>query len=75
MPCDFIFSRSCSLGQSKVIAQKILQADSSQSGKPFSKNPYVIRFKGGYLMCSSVLPGNDIQAREIEITESYDLIN
>jgi predicted GH43/DUF377 family glycosyl hydrolase len=52
---------------------KMMYADSTRRAKPFSKNPYVIRFKNRYLMYSSVLPVIGSEAREIEITESYDL--
>jgi predicted GH43/DUF377 family glycosyl hydrolase len=50
-------------------------ADSSRRGKPWSKNPHVIRFDGRYLMYTSVLPVEGSKAREIEITESQDLIH
>jgi hypothetical protein len=67
-----IFDNEISVGQSQVKAPKMMYADSSRTGEPFSKNPYVIRFKGRYLMYSSVLPVKGSQSREIEITESFD---
>jgi predicted GH43/DUF377 family glycosyl hydrolase len=54
---------------------EMLYADSSRRGKPWSKNPHVIRFDGRYLMYTSVLPVEGSKAREIEITESQDLIH
>ena len=70
-----LFNNEISLGQSKAKTLKMMYADSSRTGKPFSKNPYVIQFKGRYLMYSSVLPVKGSQSREIEITESFDLIH
>ncbi len=70
----FIFIAS-SQNNSQTIQQKMMYADSSRRGKPFSKNPYVIRLNERYLMYSSVLPVKGSDAREIEITESKDLIN
>jgi predicted GH43/DUF377 family glycosyl hydrolase len=54
---------------------EMMYADSSRRGKPWSKNPHVIRFDGRYLMYTSVLPVKGSKAREIEITESQDLIH
>lgn len=53
---------------------EMMYADFTRRDKPFSKNPFVIRFKGRYLMYSSVLPQKGRDSREIEITESKDLI-
>jgi len=53
----------------------MMYADSSRRGKPWSKNPHVIRFDGRYLMYTSVLPVKGSNSREIEITESQDLIH
>jgi hypothetical protein len=69
------FNNEISMGQSKGKPPKMMYADSSRTGKPFSKNPFVIQFKGRYLMYSSVLPVKGSQSREIEITESFDLIH
>jgi predicted GH43/DUF377 family glycosyl hydrolase len=55
--------------------QKMMYADSTRRGKPFSKNPFVIHLGGRYLMYSSILPIKGSDSREIEITESKDLIN
>jgi predicted GH43/DUF377 family glycosyl hydrolase len=54
---------------------EMMYADSSRRGKPWSKNPHVIRFDGRYLMYTSVLPVKGSNSREIEITESQDLIH
>lgn len=54
---------------------EMMYADSSRRGKPWSKNPHVIRFGGRYLMYTSVLPVEGSKSREIEITESQDLIH
>lgn len=54
---------------------RMMYADTTRTGQPFSKNPYVIRLGGRYLMYSSVLPVKGSAAREIEITESHDLIH
>jgi predicted GH43/DUF377 family glycosyl hydrolase len=54
---------------------EMMYADSSRRGKPWSKNPHVIRFNGRYLMYTSVLPVEGSNSREIEITESQDLIH
>ncbi len=54
---------------------RMMYADSTRRGKPYSKNPCVIKFGGRYLMYSSILPVQGSDAREIEITESHDLIN
>ena len=64
-------------GQNKtqISKQKMMYADSTRRGKPFSKNPFVIHLGGRYLMYSSILPVKGSDAREIEITESKDLIN
>ncbi len=60
--------------KSHSLKGKMMYADFSRRDKPFSKNPYVIWFKGRYLMYSSVLPQKGSDSREIEITESKDLI-
>ncbi len=67
----FLFSHVVVNGQ----ASKMMYADTTRTGKPFSKNPHVIRYKGRFLMYSSVLPQKGKNAREIEITESSDLIH
>ena len=54
---------------------EMMYADSTRRSKPWSKNPHVIRFDGRYLMYTSVLPVEGSKAREIEITESQDLIH
>jgi alpha-L-fucosidase 2 len=64
-----------SQSKSQFIHQKMMYADSTRRGIPYSKNPHVIRFGGKYLMYSSVLPEKGSDAREIEITESTDLIH
>ena len=53
----------------------MMYADTTRRGKPWSKNPFVLRFGGRYLMYSSILPVPGSEAREIEITESHDLIH
>lgn len=52
-----------------------MYADSTRRGIPFSKNPFVLKFKGRYLMYSSILPLPGSHAREIEVTESADLVH
>ena len=64
-----------SQSKSQIIQKRMMYADSTRRDKPFSKNPYVIRLNGRYLMYSSVLPVKGSNSREIEITESKDLIN
>ncbi len=54
---------------------RMMYADTTRRGKPWSKNPFVLRFGGRYLMYSSILPVLGSEAREIEITESRDLIH
>lgn len=63
-----------------LLAQpEMYYGDTSRSGKPFSKDPHVIRFEGRYLMYTSAPPsdgGDDgMQGWEIGIAESTDLIN
>jgi beta-1,2-mannobiose phosphorylase / 1,2-beta-oligomannan phosphorylase len=53
---------------------RMMYADTTRRGKPWSKNPFVLRFGGRYLMYSSILPVPGSETREIEITESRDLI-
>ena len=64
-----------SQNQTPFNQQKMMYADSTRRGKPYSKNPCVIRFGERYLMYSSVLPVRGSDAREMEVTESHDLIN
>jgi predicted GH43/DUF377 family glycosyl hydrolase len=54
---------------------RMMYADTTRRGKPWSKNPFVLRFGGRYLMYSSILPVKDSDAREIEVTESHDLVH
>lgn len=61
--------------QASAGTDKMMYADTSRRGKPWSKNPFVLRFGGRYLMYSSILPVPGSEAREIEITESQDLIH
>lgn len=65
----------CVQKQARKIQGKMMYADVTRRGKPWSKNPFVIKFEGRYLMYSSILPAEGSRAREIEITESHDLIN
>ena len=60
--------------QSSNPNRKMMYADTTRRGKPWSKNPFVIKFGGRYLMYSSILPVKGSDAREIEITESGDLV-
>jgi hypothetical protein len=60
--------------QSSNSIGKMMYADTTRRGKPWSKNPFVIKFGGRYLMYSSILPVRGSDAREIEVTESRDLI-
>jgi beta-xylosidase len=53
----------------------MMYADTLRRGKPWSKNPFVLRLGDRYLMYSSILPVAGSQAREIEITESRDLVH
>jgi hypothetical protein len=61
--------------QSSVATEKMMYADTTRRGKPWSKNPFVLRLGGRYLMYSSILPVPGSDAREIEITESHNLIH
>ncbi len=61
--------------QSAAAQDKMMYADTTRRGKPWSKNPFVLRFGGRYLMYSSILPVPGSEAREIEVTESHDLIH
>jgi predicted GH43/DUF377 family glycosyl hydrolase len=54
---------------------EMMYADSTRRSKPWSKNPHVICFDGRYLMYTSVLPVEGSKSREIEITESQDLVH
>ncbi|MEI7730490.1 MAG: family 43 glycosylhydrolase [Verrucomicrobiota bacterium] len=54
---------------------RMMYADTTRRGKPWSKNPFVLRLGGRYLMYSSILPVPGSDARESEITESRDLIH
>jgi hypothetical protein len=72
-----IFAALLVFSVQQVVAQKagMMYADTTRRGIPYSKNPHVIHFGGRYLMYSSVLPIRGSDSREIEITESNDLIN
>jgi predicted GH43/DUF377 family glycosyl hydrolase len=61
--------------QSSLGNENMMYADTTRRGKPWSKNPFVLRLDGRYLMYSSILPVPGSEAREIEITESRDLIH
>ena len=62
-------------GESSSARNNMMYADTTRRGKPWSKNPFVLRFGGRYLMYSSILPVRGSEAREIEITESHDLVH
>jgi predicted GH43/DUF377 family glycosyl hydrolase len=72
-----IFAALLLFSVQQVVAQKtgMMYADSTRRGIPYSKNPHVIYFGGRYLMYSSLLPIRGSDSREIEITESNDLIH
>jgi sucrose-6-phosphate hydrolase SacC (GH32 family) len=62
------------------IAQKrMMYGDTTRTGVPFSKDPYVIKFKGRYLMYYSIPPYKDktnpVQGWGLGIAESRDLTN
>jgi hypothetical protein len=61
--------------QASATQDKMMYADTTRRGKPWSKNPFVLRLGSRYLMYSSILPVSGSEAREIEITESRDLIH
>ncbi len=48
-------------------------ADTSR-GRPFAKDPAVVRFGGRYLLYYSVCPGNGIKGWRIGVAESDDLV-
>ena len=57
---------------------RMMWADSSRSGRPFSKDPCVIRLGGRYLMYYSMGPSSDKKAPPgwaVGIAESNDLVN
>ncbi len=70
-----------SYGQKRSAAKqpKMMFGDTSRTGVPFAKDPYVIKFKGKYLMYYSIPPYKDktnpIQGWGLGIAESKDLNN
>lgn len=58
-------------------AQRMMYADTSRVGVPYSKDPHVVRFKGRYLMYYSIPPRkwNGMEGWNIGIAESRDLTN
>ena len=72
---DLTVEFPCSIQPSSAAQAKMMYADTTRRGKPWSKNPFVLKFGGRYLMYSSILPVPGSEAREIEITESHDLIH
>ncbi|MDP4291791.1 MAG: family 43 glycosylhydrolase [Bacteroidota bacterium] len=76
-----LFAFSCSINRNISVqidrSKRMMYADTSRLGRPFSKDPYVIRFKNKYLMYFSV-PGytdanNKVHGWGIGIAESTDL--
>ena len=57
--------------------RQMMFADTLQMGKPYSKDPHVIKFDGRYLMYFSLPPHswNGTEGWRIGIAESQDLIN
>ena len=57
--------------------RQMMFADTLQMGKPYSKDPHVIKFDGRYLMYFSLPPHswNGTEGWRIGIAESHDLIN
>jgi len=68
-----------SFGQEPVNANgpKMMYGDTTRIGLPFSKDPYVVRFQGRYLMYYSIPPykdkSNPVQGWGLGIAESHDL--
>jgi predicted GH43/DUF377 family glycosyl hydrolase len=64
---------------SKGIRPKMMFADTSRTGVPFAKDPFVIKFQGRYLMYYSIPPykdkSNPVQGWGLGIAESKDLNN
>lgn len=65
--------------KSKPHQPKMMFGDTSRTGVPFAKDPYVIRFQGKYLMYYSIPPykdaSNPVQGWGLGIAESVDLNN
>ena len=57
--------------------QQMMFGDTTRTGRPFAKDPHVVRFKEKYLMYYSIPPfsnkSNPIKGWGIGIAESYDL--
>jgi beta-1,2-mannobiose phosphorylase / 1,2-beta-oligomannan phosphorylase len=76
----FFFSAFTS-AQTKIAGKQpgMLFGDTTRTGLPFSKDPYVIRFHNRYLMYYSIPPykdrSNPVQGWGIGIAESSDLYN
>ncbi len=60
-----------------VAQQRMMFGDTTRVGKPYAKDPHVVKFKGRYLMYYSIPPKNwDKKAGwNIGIAESRDLVN
>lgn len=62
-----------------ITKPSMMFGDSSRTGKPFSKDPHVIKFEGRYLLYYSIQPysdkSNPVQGWGIGIAGSNDLIN
>ena len=77
----FIFLFFTAFGQKEIELRqpKMMFGDISRIGVPYSKDPFVIKFQGRYLMYYSIPPykdnSNPIQGWGIGIAESKDLNN
>ena len=58
-------------------SSRMMFGDTTRVGKPYSKDPHVVRFKGRYLMYYSIPPRqwNGMEGWNIGIAESRDLVN
>ena len=63
------------MAQSSKQEPKMKFGDTSRLGRPFSKDPHVVNFKGKYLMYCSTPPNDKFKGWGIGIAESNDLTN
>ncbi len=67
-------SKSASKDTQSAERPKMLWADTSRKGRPYSKDPSVVRFQGRYLMYFSLPPGGGFQGWTAGIAQSDDLV-
>ena len=74
-----ILSSLSSMAQMPAKLPEMYFGDSSRTGVPYAKDPYVINFQGHYLMYYSIPPykdqSNPVQGWGIGVAESRDLTN